>query len=171
MTEAVTTRTFADLMLPPNVITKTDVSRIVVEMEQLDNAATEAVVRAKAGVASPAIAPLSQQLTDFLVQNQLKIDDARARGELIKQMRLLKEKAPVLHMTFAVTADPESLQQLTHWVRTSIHPQAVISVGKQPALVAGVYLRTSNRVQDLSLRAKLEANRGLLLKEVEALRG
>jgi hypothetical protein len=60
---------------------------------------------------------------------------------------------------------------LAQWLRTSIHPQAVIAVGLQPALVAGVYLRTPNHVKDLSLRAKLESSRGLLLKEVEKLRG
>jgi F0F1-type ATP synthase delta subunit len=74
-------------------------------------------------------------------------------------------------MTFAVTADPESLQQLALWLRTTINPQAVIAVGLQPSLVAGVYLRTPNHVHDLSLRAMLKNGRGLLVEELGALRG
>lgn len=169
--EAAPAKTFVDLVLPPSVVSKVDLARLMSELERVDNDLTAAAVRAKTGGSSSDVAPISAQLNDFLVQNELKLDDARERGELIKQMRLLKDKAPVIHMTFAVNADPDSLHQLAQWLRTSIHPQAVIGVGLQPALVAGVYLRTPNHVKDLSLRAKLEASRGLLLKEVEALRG
>jgi F0F1-type ATP synthase delta subunit len=74
-------------------------------------------------------------------------------------------------MTFAVTADPESLQQLAQWARTTIDPHAVIAVGLQPGLVAGVYLRTPNHVHDFSLRAMLKSSRGKLVEELGALRG
>ena len=56
-------------------------------------------------------------------------------------------------------------------MRGSVHPQAVISVGLQPALIGGVYVRTPNHVMDLSLRARLKGNRELITKELEALRG
>jgi F0F1-type ATP synthase delta subunit len=52
-----------------------------------------------------------------------------------------------------------------------VHKQAVIEVGLQPALIAGVYIRTPNHVQDLSLRAMLKGGRDILIKELEALRG
>lgn len=162
---------FTDFVVPPQVVTKIDMAKLVREMERVDADLTAAEVRVKSNTASPAMAPLSQPLMDFLVQNKFKVDDARVRLDIIRQMRLLKDKAPVIHMTFAVTADTESLQQLVLWMRTSIHPQILISVGLQPALVAGVYLRTPNHVRDLSIRGKLEASRGLLLKEVESLRG
>jgi hypothetical protein len=164
-------KTFAEYVLPPQIISKIDVSHLVAEMERVDSDLTAAAVRATQGVQSQAIAPLAPQLMDFLVKNQLKIDDARMRSDIIKNLRLLRDKAPVIHMTFAVSADTESLMQLVQWMRTNLHPQAVITVGLQPGLVAGVYMRTPNHVHDLSLKAKLAANRGLLLKEVEALRG
>ena len=74
-------------------------------------------------------------------------------------------------MTFAVSADRESLSQIAHWLRESVHPQAVISVGMQPALVAGVYMRTPNKVFDLSLRGALSGQHGALVKELETYRG
>jgi hypothetical protein len=164
-------KTYETYVLPSSVVTKIDISRLVSEAEWVDNEMTAAAVRNKATTAEQTQPVISGQLTEFLSQNQLSIHTNSERSSLLKQLRLLKEKAPVLHMTFAVTADMESLQQLASWVRSSIHPQAVIAVGLQPALVAGVYLRTPNRVLDLSVRGALEGRHGLLVQELESLRG
>ena len=169
MTVESNTKTYADFILPPSVVSKVDLSRLIREIEWVDGELTSASVRAKTGSQTPAAPVLSATLAEFLTQNDIKLDDSLERTTLIKQMRLLKDKVPVLHMTFAVSADPESLQQLSAWVRESIHPQAVISVGLQPGLVAGVYLRTPNHVHDFSVRSKLQSSRGLLVKELESL--
>lgn len=163
-------KTHADFVLPPSVVSKIDISRLVSEFEQVDNALTAIMVRTKAGVAAQQQPVLSDTLTEFLVQNKFKLQSSQDRSDLIKQLRLLKDSVPVIHMTFAVPSDPESLQQLTLWLRTSIHPQAVIAAGYQPALIAGVYLRTPNQVHDLSLRALLTGSRDVLVKELETLR-
>lgn len=164
-------KTHTDFVLPSNVVTKIDVSRLVSEFERVDSGMTTAAVRSKTGIENVSQPVLSEQLTDFLNQNALKLDNSNERSAIVKQLRLLKDKVPVLHMTFAVTADAESLQKLAEWVRSSVHPQAVIAVGLQPALVAGVYLRTPNHVHDLSVRGALEGRHGLLIEELETLRG
>jgi len=164
-------KTHADFVLPPNVVSKSDLARLVNEFEHVDDELIEAAVRAKTGSTKSAQPVLSQSLTDFLNQNKPQLSNSRDRSELIKQMRLLKDAAPVIHMTFAVTADRDSLQKLSAWLRTSIHPQAIIEVGLQPALVAGVYLRTPNRVHDLSMRAMLDGQHDALVAELESLRG
>lgn len=162
----------SSLVLPPSVISKTDISRLVREIEQIDNELTTVAVRTKTGVPSQYTPVISQQLTDFLQTNSLTLDtDSPARTDLVQKVRQLKDQAPVMHMTFAVTADSASLQQLVQWLRTSIHPQTLITVGLQPGLVAGVYVRTPNHVYDMSLRAKLQGSHGALVKELEALRG
>jgi hypothetical protein len=164
-------KTHTDFVLPPNVVSKSDISRLVSEFEQADNDLTTASVRSKVGSDEPTQLALSPQLTDFFNQNALKPGSSQERSEIIKQLRLLKENVPVIHMTFAVTADRESLGQLVQWLRASVHPQAVISVGLQPALVAGVYVRTPNHVHDFSLRTVLKSQHGALVKELETLRG
>lgn len=165
-------KTFADLVLPPRVVTKVDLSRLVTEFERVDNDLTSAEVRAKANGQQAAASPvMSDAAQEFLTQNQLTLGNGQQRSALIAVVRKLKDTAPIIHMTFAVTADTESLQQLVQWVRQSVHPQAVISVGLQPALIAGVALRTPNHIHDLSLRAKLTSSHGLLVKELEALHG
>lgn len=164
-------KTAAELILPPVVVSRADVSRLVDEAERVDNAMTTASVREGIGATHDGAPTVSEQFAAFLEANGLQLNDGRVRTELIKQLHLLKDSVPVVHMTFAVTADPESLHELSQWMRNSVHPQAVLAVGLAPALVAGVYVRTSNRVKDLSLRGALAGSRGVLKKELEALRG
>lgn len=160
---------YQDFVLPPNVVTRVDISKLVSEFEGVDNQLTTAVVHAKTGAAVKPTPTLSRQLTDFLVQNKLDVTKDHARSELIKQLKLLKDNVPTIHMTFAAPADPESLAELVTWLRGSVHPQAVISVGLQPSLIAGVYLRTPNHVHDLSMRAALKGGHEVLVKELETL--
>ncbi|TAH32976.1 hypothetical protein EYC58_02365 [Candidatus Saccharibacteria bacterium] len=162
---------YTEFVLPPSVVTKVDVARLVAEIERVDDELTTSAVRAKSGASQTEQLSLSPQLTEFMNHNTLRPNTSNERTELIKQMRLMKDKLPTIHMTFAVEADRQSLQQLAAWLRASVHPQAVIAVGLQPALIAGVYLRTPNQVRDLSLRAMLKGGRGLLLKDLAALRG
>ena len=164
-------KTYTDFVLPPSLVTKVDVSHLVSEAERVDNEMTSAAVRAKAGSSEQPALVMSAQLADFLAQNGLTLGGSNERSALIKQLHLLKDNVPTIHMTFAVEADRESLERLSQWLRQSIHPQAVIAVGLQPALIAGVYVRTPNHVHDLSLRALFDGQRGALVKELEALRG
>lgn len=158
------------LALPASVVSRVDLSRLVRELEVVDAALTTIAARAKVGVQPTAMPGLSRALTEFLTTNKLSLADSKARGALIAAMRQLKDRAPTIHMTFATEADRTSLQQIAQWLRSSVHPQAVIDVGLQPGLVAGVYLRTSNKVFDLSLRGALQAGRAILAKDLEALR-
>jgi len=158
-------------VLPSSVVSKVDVAHLVEEFERVDDALTSAHVRSKAGTHKKETPVVSGPLADFLEQNKLSFEESRDRSALLKQLRLLKDKAPIIHMTFASTADGESLQKLVSWLRESIHPQAVIEVGLQPALIGGVYLRTPNQVHDFSVRGALKQAHDLLLSELEGLRG
>lgn len=166
-----TVKTHADFILPPSVVSKIQLTRLVSEVERVDDAMSAAAVRKKRGLDEHVQPVMSEQLVDFLTLNKLELDTAPERAALISELRKLKDSVPIIHMTFAVTTDPESLQQIAAWLRSSVHPQAVVAVGLQPDLVAGVYVRTPNHVHDLSLRAALEGRHDLLVSELEALRG
>ena len=161
---------YSEFILPSTIVTKKDVSRLVREFEAVDNALTTTSVRKKAGGQVGEVPAMSPQLTAFLDVNTVDLNNTKARSAYIKLLRQLKDKVRVVNMTFAVVADPESLQQLTSWLRASVHPQTVIEAHLQPALVAGVYLRTTNHVFDLSVRNALKSKRGELEKELGALR-
>lgn len=162
---------YTEFVLPPSLVSKADVSRLVGEFEVLDNAYTSKAVRKKAAASDEAMPALSPQLTDFLDQNPVDLEDAGTRSAYSKQLKLLKNNLKVMNMTFAVVADPESLQKLSAWARESVHPQVVIDAHFQPALVAGVYLRSQNHVFDFSVRNALKSKRSELKNELEALRG
>jgi len=160
-----------DLIIPLSIVSKRDIAYLTDELEQVDNERTAASVRKKVGGSMHTTMTLSKQLTDFLEQNRLSITESHERTDLIKRLHSLKENIPVIHMTFAVPADHESLLHLAKWLRKTIHPQAVIDVGLQPALVAGVSVRTPNRVHDLSMRTALREYHDQFVKELEVLRG
>ncbi|MEO7904547.1 MAG: hypothetical protein ABIR91_01990 [Candidatus Saccharimonadales bacterium] len=164
-----TIKTAADYILPSSIVTKRDVSELANELERIDNDTTANAVRQKAGVSSQNEPQFSAKLTDFTQLNELDLSKPSARSGLIVQLRQLKNIIPVIHMTFSTDVDLESLTQLTQWTRTSIHPQAVIEVGLQPSLIAGVYVRTPNKVHDLSMRSALQSGRKVLVQELEAL--
>lgn len=162
---------YTRFVLPARIVTRSDVSRLVAEAERIDSEIMTMMARAKAGSTLPADLNMSEQFTEFVSQNAIDLRDTQIRQELIKQLRLLRDEAPVLHMTFAVDADQDSLRQLAQWARGSVHPQALLAVGLQPSLVAGVYVRTTNHVLDLSMRSRLTVGRGMLVQELERLRG
>lgn len=162
---------YTDFMLPTNIVTKKDVARLIQECEALDVALTEKRVRKKAGAKSKTLPPIPSRLQAFLDVNPTELENGTKRSAYIKQLRLLKDSVAVMHMTFAVEADEGSIQKLLAWVRQSIHPQAVLEVHIQPALVAGVYIRTENHIFDLSVRNALTAKREDLQKALGALRG
>lgn len=158
-----------DFILPAAVVSRVDLSRLVTELEWVDNEMTSLAIRNKtATVPMPAI---SQGLSDLIKLNNLELSDTKVRSAVVAQLRVLKNKAPVLHMTFAVSADRASLEELCDWVRREVHPHALLAIGLQPGLVAGVYLRTPNHVRDFSLRAMLDGRHDLLIKELGELRG
>lgn len=161
---------YTNFKLPRSVVSKVDVSRLVTEAERVDADLTTAVIRSKTDAPEYAAPVLSEQLTDFLQLNPCDMNDSQTRSELVRQLKLLKDNVPVLHMTFAVTADRGSLEQLAEWLRTSIHPQAVIAVGLQPDLVGGVHVRTLNHIHDYSLKSLLQGRHTLLRRDLEALR-
>lgn len=60
-------KSYSEFILPPSLVSKLDVSRMVTEMEQLDNDLNAANVRAKTvGATEAAFVPvLSETLRDF----------------------------------------------------------------------------------------------------------
>lgn len=161
----------AEFVLPPSIVTKHDLARLIDEMERIDSELTTRDAHIKANIPVTSEITFTDQMTDFLAVNNLEIGDTAERADLLKRMRRFKMSSPVIHMTFASSADTESLRQLVVWLRQSVHSQSVVAVGLQPSLIGGVYIRTPNQVHDFSMRAKLAGHRDIIIREVEALSG
>jgi len=156
-------------VLPAALIGRADLARLVREVESLDNDLESQKVRAQAAGTGYHLPTMSRSLSDFLDLNKINIADDQTRMATKEQLRVLKDKAPIIHMTFAVDADPDFLQQLVTYLRANIHPQTLVSVGLQPSLVGGVYMRTPNHVHDFSIRSLLQNKRDIIMHELEGL--
>jgi len=155
-------------VFPPALVTRADLARLVREVEAVDNEFEAQKARNHAtGQAGYRTPTMSRSLADFLDINKLDIMQDQGRMLLKEQLRALKDKAPVIHMTFAVEADPMSLAQLVTYLRTEIHPQTLLSVGLQPSLVGGAYMRTPNHVHDFSMRELLASKRSVITQSLE----
>lgn len=159
-------KTHNNFVLPPTIVTRVDVSRLMTDFERVDEEMISARIRGQEANAQP-----SAPLQAFIDANQLSLDNDAERTRLIAELRSLKDKVPVIHITFASQADDESLNQMMQWFRTDVHPQVVIATSVQPALIAGIALRTPNHIHDMSLNGVLHEKHDVLVKHLEALRG
>ena len=163
-----------EFRLPPTMIGKAHLAQLIRELEGVENdlesQKANNLAKDDAGKTADLRVPtMSKALAECIELNQADIIDSQQRMKFKKMLGSIKNKAPVMHFTFASDPDGESLQKLVDWVRKEIHPRALISVGVQPALVGGVYLRTPNHVHDFTLRALLHDKRDIIVKELEAL--
>ena len=161
----------SDLALPSSLATRSDLQRVIAEIERIDNSLNSAQIHEQIGHPADDSLTTSKQLADFLQINDIDIKNGEDRSRLLHDARHLKITAPVIHVTFATSADNDELTKIIDWVRQSVHPMAVLAVGLQPSLIGGVYIRTTNKVFDFSARSQLANGRHIIKRELEALSG
>lgn len=154
---------------PPALIGRADLSRLLREIEALDNDLESQKARSHGKIDGYHMPNMSRALSDFLEANTIDISNDQTRMNIRTQLHKLKDHAPVIHMTFATESDPESMQQIVEWIRKELHPQALISIGLQPSLIGGAYVRTPNHVYDFSLRAHMHDSRDVIVKALDTL--
>lgn len=159
-----------DYIFPKTLIGQADLARLEREVELVDSKMQAQKVRGKSADASPQLPPLSQGLGDFVEQNEIDLSDGQTLLELKEHLRQLKDHAPVVHLTFAADIDPEPLQKIVAWLRQEVHPQVLVTVGLQPSLIGGVYMRTPNKVHDYSVKTLISDKRDIVLGKLEGLR-
>lgn len=145
----------APLKLTPDIVSQADVTRLNRELDSLD----DFFVSAKARPAGSPIVPpkLSHALEALAKENAVNLLDEKNRQTLADQLAAVYKEAPNFHISFAVEASPKSLERILVWMRQSVHPQLLLQVGLQPTIAAGCVLRTTNKVFDMSLRARLNS--------------
>jgi hypothetical protein len=152
------------LVLPVTVSSRSDVGRLLRDVEALDDFMHQTTIR------SPGTSlklPKSSRLLDELSSsNQLNMLRAEDRQRIKIFLTVVKAKAPVLHMSFSADPSPLFLERLMTYVRREIHPLALVHTGLQPTIGAGCILRTTNKYFDFSLRQRFLAQRELLLEKL-----
>lgn len=166
MSKAVNLSNQAQFALPPSLVGRPDVSRLLLEIEKVDNELeTQAIREPNKPLAIP---NMSRSLTEATTLNQLDITNRTHRQAMLKAMRVIKDKSPIVQVTFAVDPAPEIVLQLTTWIRQNLHPAALITVGMQPGIIGGCVLRTPDHIYDFSLRKQFTDNLPVLIEQIKA---
>ena len=152
------------LELPILVFGPIEVRRLQRELESLEEYMSQSTIREPG---KQAALPKTSRTLEMLAGNNTKNLLLEAdREELAAFLKKVSEKAPVIHISLA--ADPSSTftAKIVAWLRTNIHPYALLQLGLQPSIAAGCVLRTDNKTFDFSLRHRFEDQRDLLVKAI-----
>lgn len=155
------------LILPPSITGRSEISRILLEIEAVDYDFEAQTIRTPD--APLVVPPTSRRLQQLAEINTVTIEDVKQRKHLIDQLRSAKDKAPTLHIAFASEPEPAILSQLVAWIRQNLHPVALVTVGIQPGLVGGCVIRTPDHIYDFSFRNHLRSAQPMLVERLRAL--
>jgi F0F1-type ATP synthase delta subunit len=149
--------------LPSLIVGPADVSRVHMELEQLE----EYLHQAKLKKVEAKLPRTSRTLDSLAEINDADLLKEADRQHLVAFIESLQQHAPVLHISFASEPSAAFTTKIVEWLRANISSFVLVQIGLQPSIAAGCVVRTSNKVFDLSLGRFLRAKRHLL---TEALR-
>lgn len=156
------TRTFK---LPVSVVTQSDLSKLMYELEAIEDFFLQVQVR-RAGdsINLPRTTP---EMEDLLRQNELNLLQASDRERLKFILMTIHTKSPIIHMSFSVSPSRKFLEKIISWMRQNVSEIVILQVGLQPNIGAGFTLRTTNKFFDFSLRQHLNKRTDLLIAELK----
>jgi F0F1-type ATP synthase delta subunit len=151
------------MALPVLAATPTDIGRLQLELAAIDEALLQAGIRKGGELKMPHTSRLMDQLIEV---NRLTLLHDQDRIALKEFLADIKEKAPVIHMSFSADPTPRFTQKLVTWLRKEIHPSLLLTIGLQPTIGAGCIVRTTNKQFDFSLREDFKKKRDLLRSQL-----
>ncbi len=152
--------------LPLSIVSPGDLRRIKREVDELCDTLLQMELR-EGGQKQPKMPKTSRQLDDLIEVNKANLLVKDEREALVKALNEIVDKSPVLHMSFSAEPSTKFLDKLIFYIRDSISPYAVVTVGLAPSIGAGCMVRTANKFFDLSLKQTLIGHRAELIKELD----
>lgn len=157
-----TTRSNTITGLPLSVVSPVDVGRLIRELESLDNAILEQGLRGQ----TVAIPPMTRLMTQTIEMNHINLLDEADRKLLTQLLVSVREKAPVLHISFSADPTPVFIEKVMAYLRREVHPLVLMTAGLQPNIGAGCIVRSTNKYFDCSLRQNFLNKRELLMDKL-----
>jgi hypothetical protein len=153
--------------LPLAVVGPVDVGRLIRELDTLDNQILQTKLRTSAGgqPEAPRMTQLMEQTMEF---NKLDLMSDSDRKQLVELLLNVKERAPVLHMSFSADPATPFIEKLMAWLRREVHPVVLLTVGLQPNIGAGCIIRSTNKYFDCSLRKDFMQKKDILMSKLVA---
>lgn len=155
-------RNFAGL--PPMIVGPVDIGRLLRELEAID----ELLLQQQLQDQEAKLAKTSKLLDELAGFNGINLLDAEDRKRLKEFLAAIKQRAPVIHMSFGADPSPAFTEKLMRWLRDNIHPLVLLTVGRQPDIGAGCWARTTNKYFDFSLSQRFTKSSELLIQQLHA---
>lgn len=153
----------ATIILPASLVGTADTARLIRELEALDATITAQEVR-KLQIDTSRV---TQTMADTAAINSIDLAQRDQRTALKQQLKLLKTKAPIVHVVFAEQPDPTFMAQIVEWSRRELHPRSLLHTGLQPGIIAGCIVRTPSHIYDFSIGSVLKSKKGILTKLIK----
>jgi len=154
-----------DFVLPVSIVTESDVSRLIFELEAIEEFFLQVKVR-RAGD-SMNLPRTSPAMEEVVSQNGLNLLKDVDRDKLKFILTTIRTKSPVIHMSFSNSPNQKFLEKLISWMRLNISEVIILQIGLQPNIGAGFTLRTNNKFFDFSLRQHLNQHSQLIIDELK----
>ena len=153
------------LELPTIIFGPVEIHRLIRELEALEEFLQQAKIR-EPGKQAP-LPKTSRSLEIVASDNNLNLLTPSELTKLRQFLESVSKKAPVVHMSLA--SDPSAVftAKIVAWLRTNVHPYALLQLGLQPSIAAGCILRTSNKTFDFSLRNRFLQQRDMLMASID----
>ena len=152
--------------LPLSIVGQGDASRLKRELESLDEFIKQANLR-KPGTPLKTLPKESSTLSEFAELNKLNLLTDNDRNIAIAFANELKNKAPVVHISFATDPSAVFMSKITAWFRQNVNKLVLVNIGLEPTIAVGCTLRTDNKFHDFSLRKHFEGQRTFLLSKLK----
>ena len=151
------------MVLPMSIYSPSDISRLVRELDNLENQIMQEQIRSKE---SKLVLPkVSQQLNTLADVNKVDLSERTHRQTLQTALAAVKQKAPVVHISFSSEPSAGFMEKIATWFRQQTNPYVLLTVGLQPSIAVGCVVRTPNKQFDLSLGKDLLKKSDLLISK------
>lgn len=148
--------------LPLLIVGPVEIGRLNRELEMIDNVLLQQGLQNQ-----PLQLPQITKTMDAMVGlNKLDLLDAAHRQRAKEFLRVLHEKAPVLHMSFSADPSAAFIEKVLAWLRQNVHPLVLLTIGLQPNIGAGCIMRGTNKYFDFSLGHRLQESREVLMQKL-----
>ncbi len=153
-----------DVKLPASIVTRTDVGRLIREVQAIEGVVKQGKMRGNSGEKPFATSRLLDEISSENKLNLLHDEDRQILQDFLEQLR---KAAPLLHFSFSTDPSPRFITSLLTWLRREIDPNLLLQIGLEPTLGVGCILRTTNRSFDFSLRHHFIDQHNLLVEKIK----
>lgn len=149
-----------NLRLPVDLYSPDQLSAVILELHDYVGTLRDMAVRSKSKTAKREEEPhVSALLLGALHGAEIKLGDAKAAEQLLGALKLVRDKAPVVHVTLAALPNRTLKRQLTVWFRTQVHQHILMTFAMRSDIGGGIVVRAGSHVYDFSLKYILVENK------------